>query len=318
MNPLTIIACGDIHYRHTIPINRRDDYTVQQSSKWFTILDKANEEAKKNDCIVAFPGDIFNEYGQEPYDVVDEFAITLRTANPRIMFVAVAGQHDQRYHIRDLKNTPIKLLSTTMDNFYLLRGKPYEILNTNVVFHGVSYGFPLKDKIQQDDKLHILLIHKMIVKEDALFPGQNAITARNMIRTHSMYDIIISGDNHQSFTDVTSKGVLMNMGSLMRMKTDQKKHKPSFGIIKVDKEGKWTWEVKKIPVLLSKEVFIDESKKKIDEQELGDYRSLVEGLGEDSNINYDYISFLKRKLKKSDAEIREFLNDCIKLIGVRK
>jgi hypothetical protein len=74
----------------------------------------------------------------------------------------------------------------------------------------------------------ILLIHELVFPDKR--PGnwgKEGYTATEILERYGdLFDLIVSGDNHQSF--VVNKGgyLLVNPGSMMRITTDQKDFKP--------------------------------------------------------------------------------------------
>jgi len=67
----------------------------------------------------------------------------------------------------------------------------------------------------------------MVVKDVALWPGQKPLKARGLLRKFPEYDLIVSGDNHQTFVETWKGRFLVNPGSLMRSSIDQWEHRPS-------------------------------------------------------------------------------------------
>ena len=67
-------------------------------------------------------------------------------------------------------------------------------------------------------------------KEDTLWPGQVATDGLGQLEKQKEFDLILTGDNHQSFCITSNGRWLLNPGSMMRMRADQVDHNPIVGI----------------------------------------------------------------------------------------
>jgi hypothetical protein len=57
--------------------------------------------------------------------------------------------------------------------------------------------------------------------------GCTDYSAMTLLKKYPQFDLILTGDNHKTFTATLNNRVLVNPGSLMRMDADQVNHKPS-------------------------------------------------------------------------------------------
>ena len=80
-----------------------------------------------------------------------------------------------------------------------------------------------------DGDKEIALCHMMVIKDQKhkLWPDQQAQSAKRLLKKFPCYDLIVSGDNHQSFVVEYEGRILVNPGSLMRMSANQIDHQPS-------------------------------------------------------------------------------------------
>lgn len=105
------------------------------------------------------------------------------------------------------------------------------------------------------------------------------------------------------------RGREVNMGSFMRMKTDQKKHKPAICII----YGNHT-NIKEIPISSANEVFAKkESNVKELVQTIG--KDFIHGIKEDERKGITFMDRLNRKLRKEDEDVKTVIADCLQQIG---
>lgn len=145
------------------------------------------------------------------------------------IIISVPGQHDMRYHTSNLSNTPYGVIKSGIGmrmayDIPLLSGR------TNV--YGSGWGKPVP-KIQDKDKLNILITHRMIVA-DKLWAGQEDYEVAGTFLRRYGYDLVVSGDNHTSFLHRWKDRILINCGSLMRSRIDQARHRPSVFIYDTD------------------------------------------------------------------------------------
>jgi len=296
-----LVAFGDLHLRANPPEMRIDDYIETQERK----LRWCFEQIPKN-SIVAFPGDIYNS-SREPYWIIELF-IAILNSRRDLWYLFVPGQHDQRYHQLDLHNTPIKLTQTAIRNSSLLDAEGLLLRGLN--FIGRAYGDKIPKPLPESKKTQILVAHKMLVKDEDLYPGQNAILTKTFMRLYP-YDLILSGDNHQRFVERTGGRLLVNMGSFMRMKSDQRKHKPAIAIIDIDNELKLN--IVEIPCTPAKEVFASKevSAKKL-VRTIG--KDFIYGIKEDEKKGVTFIDRLHKKLKKEDSRVQSVIDNCLQQV----
>ena len=117
------------------------------------------------------------------------------------------------------------------------------------------------------------------------------------------YDLIVSGDNHQSFVAQDKERVLFNCGSLMRHGADQIDHKPVFYVFNTDTKKFSTHFIPiKGKVFNEEELIIEKEKNKeldIFIKELQNDKAIT-GLDFKKNI----ISYCKsNKIKKNVTQV---------------
>ena len=118
---MKISLFGDLHIRSQSPKYRSDDYYHTQFQKLDYVL-KTSHEKKSNIIILA--GDVFNNYGRDPYGLVFSFIEHVMKYNQDIY--AVMGQHDIKYHKLDLRETPFHIL-TEVGIIKMLGPKPIKL-----------------------------------------------------------------------------------------------------------------------------------------------------------------------------------------------
>lgn len=214
---MKFLLTGDWHFTTKSPENRLDDY-------WTTIQNKVNEifEIANDYNVKAIlqPGDLFDSayvsYAVSGY-------LGSKISNFVGDFISVPGQHDLRFHNSENHNTPFHMLWKSS-----LVNKPFmEYPEENIAIYGAGWGEDIPS-IKDDRCLNILLTHRMIIRDEKgkLWDGQEDYSLADGLLQKTGFDLIVSGDNHQSFMSKTKKGRLVNCGSLLRSTIAQKDHKP--------------------------------------------------------------------------------------------
>lgn len=290
---------GDLHLRTSTPINRIDDYVTNQFNK----LEQAFETFSEEECVfILQPGDWFDNFGKDSYGVTNH-AIALLMFY-RIPIYLVFGQHDIKFHNKDLTDIPIQTLNETK-LVQQLTNNP-EIIKLNekqrLKLYGANWNEPLPKARKVKNIINILVAHTMVIKNKKLWPGQTDYKVARQLPNLG-YDLVVTGDNHQAFT---WKNQVINCGSLMRMRSDQDKHHPTFAIYDTIEK---TLDMHYYDILPSNTVFkLKEVEEKKESEERRDNlaESIVNIDIDQSKLNYrrSVNRIVKRKKKKlSDRTI---------------
>jgi len=312
---MKILLTGDWHFRHSVPRKRIDDYPKTQIKKLKFIFNLAKD---KNCAFVLQPGDFFDSHKandflkREMIKLIKEASLPM-TEHPFIE--TIFGQHDLRYHSSDTNNTPLRVLEAAqvIDILGYRRGapdvyitSPPKIVHSNVHIYGASWFEDIPEITTEG--INILLIHKMIVKDKLLWEGQEDTTKGNILLRKHNFDLIVSGDNHQSFTVSNGKKHLVNCGSLMRMTTAQLDHKPVVYIY--DTKDK-SLEEHLIPIEPVNKVF-DLSKIEKEKKENKELEAFVTHLKSNAKIDgLDYPKNLKEYLITNKETVEQEILDII-------
>lgn len=200
------ILTSDWHLRETQPVCRTDDYWEEQWRKVFYIKGLQ----VKYGCPVLHAGDLFDHWKPSPY--------LLRKAIKEIPreFYTVYGQHDLPQHSLELTDK--------CGINVLLAANRLKILWQ--CHWGQDPVDEQPDFLPEIDNREVLVWHKMNYKGQPPWPGCTDPSAIRLLKKYPQYDLILTGDNHKSFTQEYQDRWLVNPGSLMRMDADQENHKP--------------------------------------------------------------------------------------------
>jgi DNA repair exonuclease SbcCD nuclease subunit len=232
-NPDCLLT-SDWHIRGDRPICRTDDYANAQWDKIKFILDTANEY----NCPILIAGDI----GHRPHwgDKLLNQTIDLFQRKD-VSAIAIVGQHDLPNHrLNKWEEGSVGILNKALGNsnyysFEILRGD-FRCFRGRHRIYPSHYSTKLYSPVDLKEKslreFHnsrtIALAHQMVIKsqDDKLWEAQKANHAKGLLRKFPCYDLIVCGDNHQSFVVEHERRLLVNPGSIMRMSANQIDFKP--------------------------------------------------------------------------------------------
>ena len=238
---MKFIGCGDLHIIDRCPENRKGVYFKQVLDKFDQILKITSNTDSK---LVAVAGDFFDS-PTVSYHVTRQVMKCIRKY-PEVKIIAVAGQHDLRYHGTGLSNTPLGILQESGDITILSSKKSFEFMGVTFI----GSGWNEEPEVDAD----VMVTHRMITKKGELWPGQtNYSSAHAILRKYPNMKCILSGDNHLPHALRVKEGRLqINAGSMMRSTKAQLYYTPRIWII--DSEG-WNTERVNLNVLDPSEVF---------------------------------------------------------------
>jgi len=250
---MKFLCTADWHLRFKKPKMRKDkNYFETQFGKVIQVLNIA----KENKCeAILHGGDVFDS-AITPHFVVQTYISLFKKYC--IPIFSVRGQHDLRYHSSNVENTPLAVLEAA-GVVKIIEKEPF-------VFHGINiYGASFNEDIPEPikkDNFNILLIHRMIVRDKLWEKQEDYVYGKSLLRSNQGYSVIISGDNHEKFVVKDEDKYLINSGSLIRSRVDQKEHGPAVFILDtVSKEViEYKLKIKKSSKIL--DFFLHRSEKK--------------------------------------------------------
>jgi hypothetical protein len=189
----------------------------------------------------------------------------------------------------DISNTPLGLLKEA-DVITILDENPIKF--DNVHLYGCSWEQPISKPIDKD-AVNILAIHIMVIKDNKVYEQQEDYVTAGSLLKNNQFDLIVSGDNHETFTELYKGRRLVNSGSMMRSSVAQKDHKPAFFVY--DTEDK-TLEKVLIPCADAKDVLLIDKHEETKElnQMLQMYK---DALKSDVVCDFDFVKNITKKLK---------------------
>lgn len=296
MKKATLLLSADWHIRSDVPENRVDDFLGAQEKKIDFILDTSN----RYDCPVLIAGDIGDKSKWENW-LLEKYVKKFKAHCQRIY--VLPGQHDLPNHRLDkLSESGLGVLAASLAIKLLV--------DPMIYIQGIeNFPFPFGKKIlkieeYQNKKFgksgnqNIAIIHQL-VSQSKLWQGQeNFISAKSLLKKFPCYNLIISGDNHQSFVEKYKGRLLINPGSIMRATISQFNHKPKIYLWKAEDN-----EVKAIEVpIQSPEKVFDLSAMKKQDKKNERMSAFVESLKSDCEFKMNFKDNLNVFLNKNKIE----------------
>ena len=307
---VTAILMADRHLRERPPLCRTDNFFLAMVKKLEFIRDLQN----KHDCPVWEAGDVFDKWKSSPFLL----ALALRMMKN---VTAIAGQHDLPNHnLKYYDKSSLAVLESAgnvsvirTDQLSEERFNEYMDIGSTTTLDLVGFPYGTTPHPILYPKIgcrYICLIHELIYqKENPPFPGAEKVgtTDRGIFKRLSGYDLIISGDNHHSFSLESRGRLLVNPGTMLRTKADQADHVPRVALYyEEDNSIKWV-ELPHEKGVISRE-HIDEAAERDEHIE-----AFLEGLTADVEIGLNYRENLERYLDTNNVSnsVREIVWEAV-------
>jgi len=306
---MKLLITGDWHIRKNVPERRSDEEywtTVCKKIKFILAL------AAKKDCkMILQPGDFFDSH--KANDFLKRYVIeTFSEAG--IQIITVFGQHDLRYHSSDVNNTPLSVLTAArvvqIASDYPIRHPSIPTRGgQNICIYGASWWEDIPEVKSKTD-FNILVMHRMVIKNEKVWDGQEDYELSNILLRTLPYDLIVCGDNHQHFVNVLGNKSLVNCGSLLRTSIAQVNHAP---IVYTYDTEYGDLETHLVPCLPFEEVFNMEkiAEEKENDEKMGIFvdrlsgEAGLEGLDFVKNMN----TFVSHNSKEIDEDTQGILEE---------
>lgn len=289
MNPDAIL-CSDIHLRLDTPECRTDDFLSAQTAK----LKFLSDLQKEHNCPILCSGDLFHHWKPSPE------LLSYALENLPDGIVAIPGQHDLEAHnLKNIKRSGIYALAAA-GKIKLL--SPDKRLDNRFDYGREIQGFPWGVDLthckgtEYNKKSAVALVHKLVYQGKPPFPGAENIgrTGKAILKQMEGFDLVLSGDNHQCFTEAYGDQLLVNPGSFMRTTAAQADHEPCVFLWYAESN-----EVEQVFLLINKDAV---SREHIEVKEERDERieAFVSKLEGGVEVGVSYEDNMKRFLAKNN------------------
>ena len=197
-----LILTSDWHLREDPPTCFMGDF---QKEQWDSVGFIAGLQLQYN-CPVLHAGDLFHHWKPSPWLLTNSSSLLPEE------FISIYGQHDLPQHNMQLSEKCGLFNLHINGKLTLLRGCHYgQVPNMDHVFH---------------IKGNAILVWHHMTYINPPYPGATGGNAISILRKYPQFDLIVTGDNHQSFTTKYQGRLLVNPGNLTRQVADQMDYQP--------------------------------------------------------------------------------------------
>jgi len=201
----TAILTSDWHLREDTPTCFIGDWNQEQ----WKAVEQVRALQAEHDCPVIHAGDLFDNWKPSP-GLISQALYFLPE-----QFYTIYGQHDLPQHSWELRSK---------SGLHTL-----EVADKIKVLKECHWGqSPKKGSLffpNREVDRTILVWHYMTYLKSP-YPGASKGMAEGLLRKYPQFDLIVTGDNHQSFTIEYEGRLLVNPGNLTRQEADQIDFKP--------------------------------------------------------------------------------------------
>lgn len=228
------ILISDTHFTTRQPKCRTDNFLEAVFAK----LDFITELQQIHECPVFHSGDVFDEWFLHKGD---QWLITELIKRVRD-WICIPGQHDLPQHnLKLYSKSSLALMEEAGSLVVIRRGDLYHKEGGQyLVFPwGAVTGFPWGTELIPEpsrktgrfgeDSAQVALVHRMVYPNRPPYPGaeHSGGTALSLTKQMPGFDLIVTGDNHETFTFMEKGRLLVNPGSMVRTSAKQADHEPS-------------------------------------------------------------------------------------------
>jgi hypothetical protein len=302
------ILSSDWHLRLDTPLCRTDDYLEAQMRKIKFIKSLSDDHGG---IPVIMAGDLFNKWWIGPAKESKEFIADLIKELPWI--IMVPGQHDLPYHnLELLPKSGLAILEAAgivdilINQLSILGQQPTHRLPGKIPIDitGFPYGVKYCDlKTRAKGIRTICVMHHLVMADkEKAWPGAEEERASKLLKKLKGYDVILTGDNPKQFVLEKDKRLLVNPGSMMRMKSDQEDHIPAVYLWWAESN---TIEARPLPM---EEGVISQEHIETEEKREERISAFVTRLSDDVEVGLSFrenleVHMKKNKTKKSPKEL---------------
>jgi DNA repair exonuclease SbcCD nuclease subunit len=276
-NP-SLILCSDFHLREDTPTCWTGDF---QKEQWDSI-DFIYDLQTKHQCSVVHAGDLFHHWKPSPW------LLSMAIQHLPKRFFTVFGQHDLPQHNLELvEKCGVQTL---------------HLAQSLTLLPSCHFGQEPEGYLPWFNKKILVWHHMTYILPP--FPGATEGQAQSVLRKYSKFDLIVTGDNHQSFYTEYKGQILINPGSLTRQTADQMDFQPRVALWYAD-----TNTIEWVNIPIAKDVI---SREHIEHKEQRDARidAFVSKLDGDWEVSMSFEQNLEEFLNKNN-NVRDSVKEII-------
>ena len=291
--PMVILA-GDLHCGDLHPECRSDNYlkALLQKVVWLAEL-----QQKHKNIPILFPGDLFHTWSGGGTEAIN----ALMEVWPTGPVFAVPGNHDLPQHLLKLQQKTAFQTMVLAGKIKDVSGKVVEV-GDDTYLEGCAWGEEPREGMAGN--VYNILMWHVTTWQQPFMPEQIAGDADRLLKKRPQFDLICTGDNHQTFTAEDHGNYLVNCGSVMRMTAAQIDHAPCVYLWAPDRPPKQVF-IPTVPGVVSR-AHVDLVNQR--EERTNAFVAKLEGGGEVSLSFQDNIETL---LKEENSEVCAVVRECL-------
>jgi len=205
---MRFMLLSDIHATSKNPVARKDDILSTTIHKIRYLL----RLARKENAVILQAGDFFDK----PRDWNLLLIIINLIKAYKVKIFNVYGQHDT-YLRTDLSQSATTLGILYKTNYFNLLSKTPTIFENHINVYGVSWRQEIPEP---EGTINILVIHSPISMSE-LYPDHKYIGAKWFAKKYKEYNLILTGDIHQSFLYSIASTTIINTGPVLRLEATE-------------------------------------------------------------------------------------------------
>ncbi len=312
---MKLLLMGDLHLTSNIPSRRLDSY----EDSLFDKLSQIHDIAIDNGCsIIIQPGDFFDSFRVGERLKVRVMWFLKELAKDGIRVFTIPGQHDMKYRDYNLTDTSLGVLQAggLLDVVMEEDGSPlvqvYNNKEETICVIGSPYGKyergvqlagNLYKKVVDENNCScsVLMLHHMIIDKDLLWSGQKDFEYGRKLLKRTEVDLVVCGDNHQSFSIINSDGILVNCGSLMRSSISQIKHRPVVYVYDTQTKLLKSHYLSVAPA----EVVFDLQEEEDISISIPEMDEFLQALSQSTQSGFDFFQAIELYLQQHEEELKE-------------
>ena len=232
MKSVVAVLVSDVHLSEKAPVARSAE------PDWFAAMARPLVElravADEHSAPIICGGDIFDRWNPRPPLV--NFALDHLPE-----MYAIPGQHDLANHnYQDIEQTAYwtlckaGVLSNLNPKFPVHGGR-----SGKIILHAFPWGHPITPRMNDEAGpryLNVAVCHQYVwTKKSGGYPGADPDARIDQMGEQlAGYDAVLFGDNHKGFQTSVGGCSVMNPGTFMRRKQDERAYRPMIGLLLED------------------------------------------------------------------------------------
>jgi DNA repair exonuclease SbcCD nuclease subunit len=295
-----LIFVADIHLQHNAPVARAGE------DNWYDAMRRPLKELRhvveKTGATVICAGDIFDRWNAPPELI--NFALEELPD-----MCAIPGQHDLPLH--NIKDVHKSAYWTLVEAGKVKHLDKIMVLEGSIMAHPFQFGETIKE-CKKNAYINICVAHQYVWwKEHGYTGAPNEQRFGNFRKILNTYDAVLLGDNHKGWL---ADDTVLNCGTLIRRKTDEKEYKPCIGLY--DAEEKI---ITRYFLNTSNDILSETAETKPDINDETDVKKFIQELAKLGRSELDFVDALEQYVARNKVvrQVKDILVEVLNEHGIK-